>query len=296
MQDRLSNNEPQPYVRPNKGQADYWNSSATAPWVTLQKRLDTLMAPLAEALIAVARPARGENVLDIGCGCGATVLDLARCVDVTGHVIGIDISTPMLGRAQERLLSEGISQVTLTLADAATEPFPPGTIDLAFSRLGIMFFDDPVLAFANIRRALKPSGRIVFLCCRAAPENRYITMAIQAARPLLPIGAVPIPLPALPGMFSLADATRVESILKLAGFRDIALLPFDQPMFLAGPGCADEAAAFSVQFGPLTRVLDDAEPAMRKAILETVAASYRTIEGPEGIILDGAFWIVTARP
>lgn len=292
MQDATS----EPYVRPSARQVDYWNSTATAPWVTLQERLDRLMAPLAAAALSTARPAPGERVLDIGCGCGATVLDLAREVGVTGHVTGVDISKPMLARAAERVAAEQLHHVALTLADAETACFDLESIDLVFSRLGIMFFDDPVRAFANIRRALRPTGRMVFLCCRTPAENPYISTAVQVARPMLPLGAVPIPPPNLPGMFSFADAARVRDILAQAGFKDVAVTAHDERMQLAGPGGAGAAAAFSVQFGPLTRVLDDAEPALKDSILRQLAETYRHIEEPEGIILNGGFWIVAARP
>lgn len=223
---------------------------------------------------------------------------LAQRVGAAGHVEGVDISAPMLARAAERVAAAGLAHVTLTVADAATRGFTPGTLDLVCSRLGVMFFGDPVAAFANLRRALKPEGRMVFLCCRAAVENAYITTAVQAARPLLPPGTAPVPGPGEPGMFSLADPARIRHILAAAGFRDVDLQPYDEAMMLAGPGpdAAVDAAAFSIQFGPLTRVMDDATPARAQAVREAVAQCYRDLEGPEGIALAGAFWIVTARP
>jgi SAM-dependent methyltransferase len=277
-------------------QVRYWNSPATAPWVTWQERLDEMFAPLTNAAMDLAKPAPGEQVLDVGCGCGATVLELARRVGIAGRVRGIDISAPMLARAENRVTAAEITGVTLTLADAATYAFEPASLDLVFSRVGVMFFGDPIGAFGNLRRALKPSGRMVFLCCRSAAENRYITTAVQAAQPLLPPGATPIPGPEEPGMFSLADPARVRRILGAAGFRDVDLQPLDQRMRLAGPGGAADGAAFSLQFGPLTRVLGEAGPALQQSILDAVTETYRRLEQPEGIMLDGAFWIVTAHP
>lgn len=276
-------------------QQRYWNSPATAPWVTLQDRLDSFFAGLARAAIDAAAPAPGEHVIDVGCGCGATVLEIARRVGPEGRVEGIDISAPMLERARERAVMEGLAQVRLTLADATTHPLATGACDLVFSRLGVMFFGDPVAAFTNLHRALKPGGQLAMLCCRTAAENRFITTAVQVARPMLPPDAVPIPGPEAPGMFSLADPARVQRILGAAGFRDVALAPHDEGMRLAGPGGAAEAAAFSLAFGPLTRVMDETAPAQRQAILDAVADAYRRLEGPEGIVLAGAFWIVTAR-
>ena len=281
---------------PNARQAEFWNSPATAPWVTIQERLDAHFAPLARATLDVALPAAGEHVLDVGCGCGATVLELARHVGATGHVAGVDISAPMLDRARSRVEAAGLSHVTLTLADAATHSFEPAGFDLVFSRLGVMFFADPAAAFANLRAALKPTGRLVMACIRTQAENPQTVTAVQAARPLLPPGALPAAGPEEPGMFSLANPARVRRVLETAGFRDIVLTPHDEAMKLAGPGGAAEAAAFSVQFGPLPRALAEADVDVRRAVLEAVTETYRRLESPDGIVLGAAFWIVTARP
>jgi SAM-dependent methyltransferase len=296
MQGITKNAAPVPADVPGAAQASYWNSPATAPWVALQERLDALLAPLSRAALERAAPLPGEHALDVGCGCGATVLELARRVGPSGRVQGVDISAQMLERAKERAAAQGLTEIALTLADAAIHAFTPAGFDLVFSRLGVMFFGDPVAAFANLHRALKSSGRLVFLCCRSPAENRYITAAVQAARPLLPPGAMPIPGPEEPGMFSLADPDRVRRVLESAGFRDVALVPHDERMRLAGPGGAAEAAAFSLQFGPLTRVMDEGGPELSEAILAAVTEAYRGLEGPDGIVLDGAFWIVIARP
>lgn len=295
MQDKVSVGGPVPNDGPDARMARYWNGSATAPWVTLQDRLDALLGPPGTAALSQAGPKGGEHVLDVGCGCGATTLEFARLVGKPGRVLGVDISERMLARARERVVENGLTQVGLALADAGTYSFEPETFDVIYSRLGIMFFGSPVAAFANLRSALKPSGRITFLCCRTPAENTYISTAVQAAKPLLPPDAVPIPAPGEPGMFSLADPSRVQDILERAGFRDVELRRHDERMRLAGPGKAIEAADFSLQFGPLTRVLDDAPPALKEAILSAVAEAYRLIEGPEGIVAQGAFWIVSAR-
>jgi len=193
-------------------------------------------------------------------------------------------------------MAEGLSQVELKLADAETCAFAPESVDLVFSRLGIMFFSNPVAAFTNLRVALKSSGRMVLACPRTAAENRYISAAVQAAQPLLPPGAIPVSKPDEPGMFSFADPDRVRRILKAAGFHDVALLPRDEFMRVGGPGGAADAADFSLQFGPMTRVRHDSGPELQKAILGAVTEAYRQIEGPQGIELAGAFWIIVARP
>ena len=296
MDDIAEDAAPSSAVGPNAAQARYWNSPATAPWVGLQKRLDALLALLSRAALNRAAPVPGEHVLDVGCGCGATVLDLARHVGNSGQVVGVDISEQMLARAQARVAADGLAHVSLTLGDAETNEFAAKNFDLVFSRLGVMFFSDPVAAFANLHRALKPSGRMVFVCCRTPAENRYITAAVQAALPLLPSGAVPVPAPDEPGMFSFADPDRVRRVLRDAGFRNVVFDPHNEGMRLGGPGDAADAAAFSLQFGPLTRVLDKTGPELSVAVLTAVTEAYRCLEGAEGLVLDGAFWIVTAHP
>ena len=273
----------------------YWNSPAAVAWVTLQDRLDAMFKEVSSAALDVANPTRGEQALDVGCGCGGTTLDLARRVATSGHVTGVDISAPMLERARERAAKADLGNVTLTLADAGAHPFPPASFDVVFSRVGVMFFAEPVAAFANLRQALRPSGRMVFLSCRSAAENHYITTAVDAAMPLLtnvPPGLLGVNNP----MFSLAGAAHTRALLESAGFREVTLQPLDGKMLLGGPGAAADAAAFSLQFGPLTRVLTEATPAVRGSILQAVTDSYRRLEGPAGIALDGAFWIVSARP
>jgi len=296
VENKVSQNELTSDDGPNAWMARYWNSSATAPWVTLQERLDALLGPAGDAAIRVANPNAGEHVLDVGCGCGGSTLQFAHLVGKLGHVTGVDISEQMLARARERVVETGFTQVRLAVADAGSYAFEPTSFDHIYSRLGVMFFGAPVAAFANLRSALKASGRLTFLCCRTAAENTYISTAVQAARPLLPNDAVPIPGPEEPGMFSLANPARVQDILSRAGFRQIELRPHDERMRLGGPGEAVEAANFSLQFGPLTRVLSDLEPAAKEAVISAVANAYRQIDGPEGVVLQGAFWIVTAQP
>lgn len=281
---------------PDPGQIRYWNTAITAPWVALQERLDNFFEPLSAAGLRQASVASGEHVVDVGCGCGATVIDLARAVGRSGHVQGIDISEQMLGRARERVAVEGLKQVTLTLADAATFGFPANRVDLIFSRLGIMFFADPISAFGNLRHALKPSGRLVFVCCRTLAENRYIAAAVLAARAVLPPGTIPVTRPEDPGMFSLADPARVTNILQTAGFGAVTLTPLDVTMRLADGNNPADAAVFSSQFGPLPRILEMAGSDKTATVLAAVTEAYRPIAAEDGVNLQGAFWIVAARP
>ena len=232
-------------------------------------------------------------MLDIGCGCGATVLALAEAVGPRGRVTGVDISAPMLAVAGERIAAAGLSQAAVLGADAATEPFAPGAVDLAFSRFGVMFFDAPVEAFINIHRALKPDGRLVFACWRPFKGNPWFHMPYKAAVPHLPEQEKPDP--AAPGPFAFAEPDRVTRILGLAGFSDVRIEAFDAPLTLGRTGEAEEAMRFIVQVGPVSRALSTGTEAQRAAGGRAIVEALRAADGPEGIRLGAQCWFVSAR-
>ena len=152
-------------------QRAYWNSEATHRWVTEQAQIDRLFAGVTEAALAAAAPKPGEHVLDIGCGTGTTLLRLAAAVGPSGRALGVDISEQQLTLARRRIAEAGTAQASVVLHDAATYQFPAAGFDLAFTRFGVMFFADPVAAFTNIRRALKPGGRLALAVFRPGTDN-----------------------------------------------------------------------------------------------------------------------------
>jgi SAM-dependent methyltransferase len=279
---------------PNAAQIAYWNSEAGPRWVAVQERMDAMLAPLLNAALDCARPAAGESVLDIGCGCGATLLELAGRVGPSGSVVGVDVSAPMLGRARERVQANALTQVRLTLADAAMHEFERGAFDLAFSRFGVMFFDDPIAAFANIRTALAATGRLVFACWAPPQDNPWLLVPLAAARPHLP--PQPEADPNAPGPFAFADPDRVRGILTGAGYAAVDIARHDAAMRICGPGEVEQAARFAVESGPVSRAMAAATPDERAAAEQAVAAELRRIEGPDGIELPGSVWLVSARP
>lgn len=273
---------------PNASQAAYWNDAAGRTWVEVQEPLDRQLAPLGGAAMAALSPQPGERILDIGCGAGSTSLQLAEAVAPGGDVTGVDISRPLLEVARRR--SEGVAGVRFEEGDAQTYPFAAGTFDAAFSRFGVMFFADPPAAFANLRKALKPGGRVAFICWRAPLENPVITLPMMAAAPLLPEPPAP-PEPGAPGPFAFADADRVRSILEAAGFADIGVSPHDEKI---GGGDLETAVGLGLRVGPLGALLRE-NPALQPKVLEAVRAALAPHEGPDGVKLASATWIVTAR-
>ena len=232
-------------------------------------------------------------MIDVGCGCGATVLALAEAVGTQGRVLGVDVSRPMLARAHERAAAAGFSRVRFERADASIFRFPPEAADLVFSRFGVMFFRNPVEAFANLRRATRPDGRLLFVAWRTLDENPFFTVALRAALAFVP----PPPRPPAdePGPFAFADASRVRSILERAGWRDMAHERLDLMLRVASPGGAAEAAARAVRMGPASRALGDAPAAVHAEAQAAIARALAEHDGPDGIALAAAIWLVSAR-
>jgi SAM-dependent methyltransferase len=277
----------------NSAQAEFWNSVASRAWADQHERQDRALAGLAAAALGFAAPRAGERVLDIGCGSGTTVLELATRIGPSGHVLGADISQTSVARARERIAAAGLRQAEVICADVATHPFASDSFDLVFSRLGVMFFNDPTAAFINVHRAMKPAGRLAVAVFRRASENPWPSAPVAAVRHLLP--PMPPPGPEEPGMFSWGDPARVQRILEDAGFREVSMTPVDLEYQLAGAGGAAEAAEFSLLFGPLTRILPDLPPEQREAVRSALEGFFQGLVTPQGVALATAFWVVQAR-
>src|SRR5215475_10545722 len=162
----------------NADQIAYWNGAAGQRWTDRQAVQDVILAGVSQILIDRARPAPGERAIDVGCGCGATTIALAERVAPSGFVLGVDISEPMLSRARER--APRSLPLTFVQADATVYPFDPQNFDLLVSRFGVMFFAEPAVSFSNLRRAMRPEGRVTFACWRDPRENPWMTISLQA--------------------------------------------------------------------------------------------------------------------
>lgn len=278
---------------PHGAQTEYWNSPASRAWAEHHERQDRALAGLAVATLGLAAPQSGERVLDIGCASGSTLLPLAGCVGRSGYVLGADISAASIARARERIDGAGLQHADAICADVATHSFTASSFDLVFSRLGVMFFEDPQAAFRNVHRAMKPGGRLALAVFRPASENPWPSAPFSAVRHLLP--PTPPPRPDEPGMFSWGDQARVKQILGSAGFQQVSLTPIDLPYQLAGPGGAAEAAEFALLFGPLTRVLPDLSSEKREQVRSTLEGFFEGYVTPQGVVLPSAFWLVEGQ-
>lgn len=276
---------------PNAAQRDYWSTSPGAEaWTSLHRDLDLQFVPLTAAALEVLAPGPGEKILDVGCGCGDTALRIAARVAPGGSVTGLDISAAMLAVARQRAAAQGVAGVDFVEADAQTHAFAEGAYDAVFSRFGVMFFADPVAAFANLCRALRAGGRLAFLCWRDPADNPFMTAPLEAALHLFPEPPPPAD-PLAPGPFAFADPARVEGILKDAGFAAIALAPLDLP---AGGHPLDRALHLALSVGPLSRLLRE-QPDLREQAREAVRAALAAHDGPDGVRLRTATWLVSAR-
>ena len=275
----------------NADQIAYWNGPGGQRWADRQQTQDVVLAPVSDLLIDRARAKPGERIVDVGCGAGATTTAFAQQVGPAGYVLGIDISAPMLARARE-IAPTGLP-VEFVLADATVHPFDPASFDLVASRFGVMFFAEPALSFANLRRALRPSGRLAFACWREPRENPFFMAPLQAVYKHVP--KLPPPGPEAPGPFAFASEARVHRILGEAGFSAIAMEPCNLELDIAIGRGLDVAVQSALEIGPAARALAEQLPdvvaAARNSIREALAAFARGQTVP----LPASIWIVTAK-
>ncbi len=275
-------------MNPNLKQIEHWNGPAGKLWASHCGRNEYRLEHVQRALMEFAAPEPGMDVLDIGCGCGLTTLALAEAVS-PGSVTGLDVSAPMLEAARAAALEAGL-EVQFVETDASIHPFRP-EFDLVFSRFGVMFFADPVAAFANIRSALKPGGRLAFACWRAQADNPWTDAPYQAALDLLPPQEKQDP--HAPGQFSFADGGHMKNVLTRAGFAQIRIESCDVPVNMGRN--ADEAAEEAMNRGALDRATADLDEPTRAKILARVREVMARYATPEGVSPPGSIWLVSAR-
>jgi SAM-dependent methyltransferase len=276
-------------VTANATQVAQWNAAIGQRWVRLQAELDAAYGEHGRRVLDAARLAAGESVLDVGCGSGALTLDAAQRVGPRGLVVGMDVSRPMLARARERADEAKLHRVRFERADVQTGALGAARFDAAVSRLGVMFFDDPVAAFTNLRSALRVGGRLAFVAWQSAADNPWISVPEAATSAFI---TVEQPVPNAPGPFSLADPERVRALLERAGFAALYVDPLYLDITFGLH--AREAAAILVQFGLLGRALLSAEPAVKTRALDVVEAALGPYTTRSGVRFPSRAWLVRA--
>jgi SAM-dependent methyltransferase len=275
----------------NADQIAYWNGPAGQRWAARQAAQDILLGPVAELLVDRAQLTPGERVIDVGCGSGATTIAFAKQVAPSGHALGIDLSEPMLARARASA-PKGLP-IDFVMADATVYPFDPESFDLLASRFGVMFFADPVLSFANLRKALRPSGRLAFACWREPRENPWMMAPLQAVYQHAP--KLPPQGPEDPGPFGFASEERVHRILGSAGFTDIAMEACPLSLDIGIGGGLDAAVQSALEIGPAHRALQEQPPEIVAAATNAIREALAPFVKGDAVALPGSIWIVTAK-
>lgn len=277
-----------------------WSGALGATWAARAEVMERLLGPFGDAAMTALGPITEQTVLDLGCGGGATTLELAKRAGTKGTVLGVDVSPDLIALAGERrqAATGPASHAGFLRADAATTPLP-GPFDALYSQFGAMFFDEQVPAFANLHGAMKSGGRLSIACWQTPKKNGWAMLALNAAKPLLP--PVPLAIPGAPGPFAWADpASSFMPVLAAAGWLDVAFEPLETILPL-GAGISDDpleaAVEFSMNIGPLASRLESADKVPRDQVEDRVRdvldAQPRTDCGHIGVPAAG--WIVTAR-
>ncbi len=279
----------------NQGQAEFWSATGGEAWVDLQDQMDRQLSVVGAAALGALDAQTGESIIDIGCGCGATTLDLAAAVGETGRVVGLDISVPMTELAARRLSDRGFRHASAMVGDAQTASPADvgGHADAVFSRFGVMFFDDPVAAFVNIRALTNESSRMAFVCWQEARKNRIFGDLGRELNALFP--GLPAPDPHAPGPMAFADAERLLGILSSAGWVNIEIAEHVAPMQLFGTTDFDVALDASLRVGGGARLMQSADEATAGKIHDAARRVLESQWTDNGAVVDSATWIVTAR-
>jgi SAM-dependent methyltransferase len=273
--------------RHNDEQITLWNGVAGRAWVDEQALLDRVLAPFEELLVEAVRASPARQVLDVGCGTGSTAVAVARLLAERGRCTGIDVSEPMIAAARARADRERVP-ASFVRADAQVHAFEERSFDMIISRFGVMFFADPVQAFANLRRAARDGAGLRFVCWRSAAENPFMTTAERAAAPLLP--NLPARRPDAPGQFAFADRDRVARILEESGWTAIDIQPIDVPCTLP----EKELGRYLSRLGPVGLALREADEPTRTRVLSTVRAAFDPYVHGEEVRYTAACWMVGA--
>ena len=271
----------------SEDQTALWNAPRCA-WVEAQETVDRMYKPIEDLLVDVVMAGSPRRVLDVGCGTGATTLAIARRLGATGECVGADISEPMLDAARARADRAGTPAIFIR-ADGETHPFDLSSFDAIMSRFGVMFFGDSVRAFANLRRAARSGGALRFVAWRSAEENPFMTTAERAAAPLMP--NLPPRVPDAPGQFAFANARRVRDILAETGWAEIDIQAVDFECTLPEA----ELTWHATRFGPLGRVVHEADDRTRARVIDAVRAAFEPYVHGTEVRFIAACWMAAAR-
>ena len=277
----------------NKNQKDFWSGKGGDIWVERQNAMDTMLSPLGEAALNKLNFNEEENVLDIGCGCGHTTLNIAKRIGPSGNVTGLDISEPMLKRAKESAFEMSITNTLFKCVDVQTEDLGDQIYSAAFSRFGVMFFEDSIAAFKNINKSLISGGYLSFVCWQSPAVNPWQSLFIQEVKKFLDL---PSPPPRSPGPFAFMESEYVSSILEESKFQDITIEGHEAEVnMFSGRSLSDSVKDYIAINPVVTQMLKESSENQIAEIVNSGIEAFSPYYSAKGLIFPSATWLVTAR-
>ena len=275
----------------NLKQKQFWSGAGGDVWVDKQREMDIMLNPLGQRAIDALELTEDKTILDIGCGCGATTLEIAKILP-QGKIVGVDISKPMLEQAIKSASDMSLSNTDFVAKDVQTDEIHSDYFDVAFSRFGEMFFDDPFEAFSNIYKSLKDGGQLSFVCWQHASLNPWQSLSIQVIKEYLDL---PAPPPKSPGPFAFEDKEYIEEILKGSNFKEISISDNQEDIIMFSGKSIREACEDYLTINPVvTEMLKSSGEDLREEILEALITKFSEFHKNDGLLFPSATWIVTA--
>ena len=275
----------------NIKQKQFWSGAGGDVWVDKQREMDIMLNPLGQKAIGQLILEEHTKILDIGCGCGATTIEIAKMIP-KGHVTGLDISIPMLDRAEKFASEMSLSNIDFQVKDVQTEEISSNHYDIAFSRFGVMFFEDPYEAFKNINQSIKENGQLVFVCWQHPSLNPWQSLSLQVIKEYLDL---PSPPPKSPGPFAFEDKDYIEDILKSSDFIDISIADNQEDIVMFSGKSIREACEDYLTINPVvTEMLKNSGNELKEEILEALIAKFSSFHNNDGLLFPSATWIVSA--
>jgi len=276
----------------NAKQKDFWSGKGGYYWVEKQSEMDIMLNPLGEKALAKLDLQSNSKVLDIGCGCGATTLEIAQIAS-DGAVTGLDISVPMLDKAKSEAKNKGIENVDFKVVDVQVEQLAYEEYDFAYSRFGVMFFDDPFEAFKNIFSSLRTAGELSFVCWQDPSLNPWQSLSLQVIRRYLDM---PSPPPRSPGPFAFHEKDYVKEILENSGFSNISFDDNQEDITMFAGKSLEEASEDYLAINPVvTEMLKDSTDDLKSEIVESLKEAFSEFHRGDGLVFPSATWVVSAN-
>ena len=277
----------------NKNQKDFWSGKGGDIWVERQNAMDTMLSPLGEAALNKLDFNEEENVLDIGCGCGHTTLNIAERIGPSGNVTGLDISEPMLKRAKESAVEMYLTNTSFKCVDVQTEDLGEAIYSTAFSRFGVMFFEDSIAAFKNINKSLISEGCLSFVCWQSPAVNPWQSLFIQEIKKFLEL---PSPPPRSPGPFAFMESEYVSSILEESKFQDITIEGYETEVNMFSGRSLSDSVKDYISINPVVSgMLKESSENKIAEIIDSAIEAFSPYYTEKGLIFPSATWLVTAR-